>query len=67
MADVPNRCAANISVIISKVTGMTGGSGMMADSPSIEVVTVIAGVITPSGNQRGCPERGQQVKPLLAF
>ena len=55
MADVPNRCAANISVIISKVTGMTGGSGMMADSPSIEVVTVIAGVITPSAINVAAP------------
>ncbi len=48
MAEVPCDCATKISDIISSVTGITGGSGIMACRPSTDVVTVMAGVITPS-------------------
>ncbi len=48
MAEVPNCWATNITVMMPRVSGITGGFSITDDRPSIEVVTVMAGVITPS-------------------
>ena len=55
IAEVPNRCAKKIRAIITSVRGMTGGSAITEESPSMEVVTVMAGVMTPSAISVAAP------------
>ena len=48
---VPNRCTKKMMVMMVRVMGMTGRFGLMLSSPSIAVVTVMAGVMIPSASK----------------
>ena len=50
MLSVPNRCTKKMMVMMASVMGMTGKSGLMLSSPSMAVVTVMAGVMIPSAS-----------------
>ena len=53
---VPRGCIRNIPITMRSVAGTTGTSGTILFNPSIEVITVIAGVITPSANKVAAPK-----------
>ena len=48
---VPKRWTKNTTVMTARATGNTGRSGLMPRKPSMAVVTVMAGVITPSASK----------------
>ena len=48
---VPNRCTKKMMVMMPRVMGMTGRLGLMLSSPSMAVVTVMAGVMIPSASR----------------
>ena len=48
---VPNRCTKKMMVIMASVMGVTGRFGLILSSPSMAVVTVMAGVIIPSASK----------------
>ena len=51
MLSVPKRCTKKIMVMMASVMGMTGRLGLMLSSPSMAVVTVMAGVMIPSASK----------------
>jgi len=51
MLSVPKRCTKKMIVIMARVIGTTGRLGLMLSSPSMAVVTVMAGVMIPSASK----------------
>ena len=51
MDSVPKRCTKKTAAMTASVTGTTGRPGLTPSSPSIALVTVMAGVITPSASK----------------
>ena len=50
MLSVPKRWTKKMMVMMASVMGMTGRWGLMLSSPSMAVVTVMAGVMIPSAS-----------------
>lgn len=48
---VPKRCTKKMMVMMPSVMGMTGRWGLILSSPSMAVVTVMAGVMIPSASK----------------